>query len=106
MNNPNLPAPDRLFEPDHHEEENNWMEKQDRRNKIKSVIAFILIGTAVAAFFDVLPHIITPGLFSDSDALLTIYALIAFVSGIILRVMANYCDNPHVNDRPWNWWMF
>lgn len=105
MTNPNVPAPDRLFSPDNHEKEkDNWIQKQDRRNEVKSVIAFTLMGAAVVAFLYILPHVINPALFSNIDAIIAIGAFFAFVGGMVMRIMANYCDNPHVGGGEF-WWM-
>lgn len=99
-----LPVSDRIFEKEKKSE--NWVDKQDRRNEIKTDIAVIIGATSVIAGTIVAPHVFHPALFNDTDVLILIYTVVSFFVTFWLLLSANYIDNPHhrLSSGDWWWW--
>ena len=99
-----LPVPDRMIGKQKKAE--NWADKQDRRNEIKTDIAVIVGVTSVIAAVIVAPHIFQPSKFIDTDVPILIYAVVSFFITFWLLLSANYIDNPHhrLSSGDWRWW--
>lgn len=93
-----------MFEKEKKKEE-NWVEKQDRRNEVKTDIAILFFAASVIAGVFLAPHIINPSLFTDSDVWLLLFVVVTFFVGFWLQLSANFLDNPHIHSVPWWWWV-